>query len=166
MGTSNTNVTVNPVSPTPTAQANTQIISGESITLTATGCSGESGSFALKWYKTSDNSVIVMPVFPTTTTSYYAKCEQTLNGIICSSANTENVRVDVFNDFVSIISGNWESASTWNIGRVPLSTDKIVIDTTHNVTITTNNAHAKMIEYRGTGKIIFSTVSGKLYLGL
>ena len=166
VGTSNTNVTVNPVSPTPTAQANTQIISGESITLTATGCSGESGSFALKWYKTSDNSVIVMPVFPTTTTSYYAKCEQTLNGIICSSANTENVRVDVFNDFVSIISGNWESASTWNIGRVPLSTDKIVIDTTHNVTITTNNAHAKMIEYRGTGKIIFSTVSGKLYLGL
>ena len=85
---------------------------------------------------------------------------------ICSSANSANVRVDVSVDIISIISGNWESLTTWNIGRVPLSTDKVVIDTTHNVTITTNNAHAKLIQCRGTGKIIFSTVSGKLYLGL
>ena len=166
VGTSNTNVTVNPVSPTPTAQANTQIASGQSITLTATGCSGNTGSFALKWYLTSDNSVIIMPVSPTTTTSYYAKCEQTLNGIICSSANSQNVRVDVSTDVISMISGNWESASTWNVGRVPLSTDKVVIDTTHNITITTNNAHAKLLEYRGTGKIIFNMASSKLYLGL
>ena len=107
-----------------------------------------------------------MPVSPTTTTNYYAKCEQTLNGIICSSANSANVRVDVSVDIISIISGNWESLTTWNIGRVPLSTDKVVIDTAHNVTVTTNNAHASKVEYRGTGRIIFSTVSSKLYLGL
>jgi hypothetical protein len=166
VGVSSTNVAVNPIAPTPISQANTQITSGQSITLTATSCNGNTGSFALKWYLTSDNSVINMPVSPITTTSYYAKCEQTLNGIICSSANSENVRVDVSSDVVSIISGNWESSSTWNIGRVPISTDKVVIDTTHNVTITTNNAHAKLIQCRGTGKIIFSTVSGKLYLGL
>ena len=165
-GTSSTNVTVNPVAPMPTAQANAQIVSGESITLTATGCSGMGGSFALKWYKTSDNSVITMPVSPTTTTNYYAKCEQTLNGIICSSANSGNVQVDVSTDVISIISGNWESLTTWNIGRVPLSTDKVVINTAHNITITTNNAHASRVEYRGTGKILFSTVSSKLYLGL
>ena len=166
VGVSSTDITVNPVAPMPIAQANTQIASGESITLTASGCGGMAGSFALKWYKTSDNSVITMPVSPTTTTNYYAKCEQTLNGIICSSANSANVQVDVSVDVVSIISGNWESLTTWNIGRVPLSTDKVVINTAHNVTVTTNNAHASRVEYRGTGKIIFSTVNSKLYLGL
>lgn len=76
------------------------------------------------------------------------------------------ITAHVSTDVISMISGNWESASTWNVGRVPLSTDKVVIDTTHNITITTNNAHAKLLEYRGTGKIIFNMASSKLYLGL
>jgi hypothetical protein len=165
-GVANTVVTVNPTSPTPTAQANTQIALGASITLTATGCSGASGTFALKWYKASDNSVAIMPISPTTTTSYYAKCEQTLNGITCSSSNSANVSVAVSTDVISIASGNWESPSTWNVGRVPLSTDNVVIDTTHIVTVTTNNAHANKVEYRGTGKITYSAASSKLYVGL
>lgn len=165
-GLANIVVTVNPTSPTPTAQANTQIALGANITLTATGCSGASGTFALKWYKASDNSAVTMPVSPTTTTSYYAKCEQTLNGTTCSSSNSANVSVAVSADVVSIASGNWESPSTWNVGRVPLSTDKVLIDTTHIVTVTTNNAHANKIEYRGTGKILYSSASSKLYVGL
>jgi hypothetical protein len=166
MGASSTVVTVNPVAPTPSAQANTQIVYGQSLTLNATNCTGNTGSFALKWYLSSDNSVVNMPVSPTITTSYYAKCEQSLNGIICSSANSENVRVDVSTDVISIISGNWESSNTWNIGRVPISTDKVVIDHAHEVTVTTNTAHAGKIEYRGTGKIIFGSINTKLFLGL
>jgi hypothetical protein len=88
-----TSVTVNPVTTTPTPQANTQIIFGASITLTATGCSGVND--VLKWYKTSDNSLAVMPVSPTATTNYYAKCETTLNGITCISGNSTDVTVTV-----------------------------------------------------------------------
>ena len=91
--TATTSVTVNPVTATPTPQANTQIIFGASITLTATGCSGVND--VLKWYKSSDNSLAVMPVSPTATTNFYAKCETTLNTITCISANSVDVTVTV-----------------------------------------------------------------------
>ena len=48
-----TSVTVNPVVAIPTPQANTQIIFGGSVTLTATGCSDVND--VLKFYKSSDN---------------------------------------------------------------------------------------------------------------
>jgi CHRD domain/Bacterial Ig domain/Ig-like domain CHU_C associated/PKD-like domain len=91
--TATTSVTVNPVVNPPVPQANTQIIFGASITLTATGCSGVND--VLKWYKSSDNSLAGMPVSPTATTNYYAKCETTLNGITCTSGNSTDVTVTV-----------------------------------------------------------------------
>jgi CHRD domain/Ig-like domain CHU_C associated/Calx-beta domain len=91
--TATTSVTVNPVVTTPTPQANTQIIFGASITLTATGCSGVND--VLKWYKSSDNSLVTMPVSPTATTNFYAKCETTLNTITCISGNSVDVTVTV-----------------------------------------------------------------------
>ncbi len=91
--TATTYVTVNPVVNPPNSQANTQIIFGTSITLTATGCSNVND--VMKWYKSSDNSLAVMPVSPTGTTYYYAKCERTLNGITCISGNSTDVTVTV-----------------------------------------------------------------------
>ncbi|MDZ7900302.1 MAG: PKD-like domain-containing protein [Arcicella sp.] len=88
-----TSVTVNPTPATPTPQADTQIIFGGSISLTATGCSGTGD--VLKWYQTSDNLLVTMPVSPTVTTQYYAKCEVTANGITCISGNSNNVTVTV-----------------------------------------------------------------------
>ena len=91
--TATTSVTVNPVVITPTPQANTQIIFGASITLTAIGCSNAND--VLKWYKSSDNALATMPVSPTATTNFYAKCETTLNGITCISGNSVDVTVTV-----------------------------------------------------------------------
>ena len=88
-----TSVTVNPSPSTPTTQANTQIIFGGSVSLTATGCSGV-GS-VLKWYQTADNVLVTMPVSPTATTQYYAKCAVTANGITCISPQSNDVTVTV-----------------------------------------------------------------------
>ena len=85
-----TSVTVNPIPPIPTPQANTQIIIGGSTSLSATGCSG-----SLKWYKTSDNTEVSLPVAPIATADYYAKCAITSNGITCISPQSTHVTVTV-----------------------------------------------------------------------
>jgi len=77
---------------TPVATGATICVGGSS-TLTATGCSG--AELVLKWYKTTDNSLVTMPVSPTANTQYYAKCEQTLNNVTCASAASSNVTVTV-----------------------------------------------------------------------
>jgi hypothetical protein len=46
------------------------------------------------------------------------------------------------NEIISIITGNWESNSTWNLDRIPLFTDKAILNG-HQVTVTTNTARAK-----------------------
>jgi CHRD domain/Bacterial Ig domain/PKD-like domain/Ig-like domain CHU_C associated/CS domain len=101
--TATTSVTVNPVVSPPTPQANTQIIFGASITLTATGCSGVND--VLKWYQSSDNALVTMPVSPTATTNYYAKCETTLNGITCISGNSVDVTVTVLQPLPPVATG-------------------------------------------------------------
>jgi hypothetical protein len=101
--TATTSVTVNPVTATPMPQANTQIIFGASITLTATGCSGVND--VLKWYKSSDNTLAVMPVSPTATTNFYAKCETTLNSITCISGNSVDVTVTVLSPNPPVATG-------------------------------------------------------------
>lgn len=101
--TATTSVNVNPVVTIPTPQANTQIIFGASITLTATGCSGVND--VLKWYQTSDNALAVIPVSPTATTNYYAKCETTLNGITCISGNSTDITVTVLSPNPPVATG-------------------------------------------------------------
>jgi surface protein len=85
-----TSVTVNVSPTTPTPNVVAPINLGSSVTLTATGCTG-----TLKWYKSSDNSLVTNPVSPSITTNYYAKCEVTSNGITCTSPASANVTVSV-----------------------------------------------------------------------
>lgn len=158
-------VNVNPVSPMPTPQASAYIASGGSVSLTATGCSGSSGTYALKWYKASDNTLATMPVSPTITTSYYAKCEQTFNGITCVSAKSANVAVNVGNFINSVLTGNWESINTWFPSRVPLPTDNVIINN-HTVTITSNAANAKTLEYKSGATLRYLNAAAKLNVGL
>jgi len=66
---------------------------------------------------------------------------------------------------ISVVSGNWESNSTWDIGRVPVLGDYVIIDQNHTVTLTTE-ANAKSLEYRGTGNLKFNSSSSKLNIGL
>jgi hypothetical protein len=158
-------VVTSSLSPMPTPQANAYYISvGNSASLTATGCSGGSGTYALKWYKSSDNSLVTMPVSPTTTTNYYAKCENTLNSVICLSPASANVTVNVGNYINSIISGNWENSNTWTPSRIPLATDIVIINN-HTVTITSNDANAKNIEYKSGATLKYLNAAAKLKVG-
>ncbi len=68
------------------------------------------------------------------------------------------------NEIISIITGNWESNSTWNLNRIPLPTDKVIMNG-HQVTVTTNTARAKDLEYK-TGAILRYLSGGGLRFGL
>jgi hypothetical protein len=162
--TNSASVVTSSLSPMPTAQANAYISTGASITLTASGCSGGTGTYTLKWYKPSDNSLITMPVSPAITTNYYAKCEQALNSVICLSPASTNVTVNVGNYINSIISGNWESINTWTPSRVPLPTDIVIINN-HTVTITSNAANAKSLEYKSGATLRYLNAAAKLNVG-
>ena len=65
----------------------------------------------------------------------------------------------------SIITGNWESTTTWNLGRIPQAGDLVIIDQNHEVTLN-GNGNAKKIEYQGTGKLIYSSTTSSLNTGL
>jgi hypothetical protein len=134
----------------PVVQANTTITSGSNVTLTATGCQGSTGTYALKWYKSSDNSSVTMPISPTVTTSYYAFCEQTINTVTCVSVKSDDVTVTVNTGsvIISIKTGDWEDPTTWDAGRVPNANDIVIVDTAHTVSL--NGAgSAKNVTQRG-----------------
>ena len=154
-------VIVNAMPMTPTVQTNVNIQSGISITLTATGCTG-----TLIWFNAADNSSVPMPVSPTSTTNYYAKCEMTINGGTCISLASENVTVAVEQLVIfSLKSGDWEDLTTWNIGRLPLVSEEVTIDKTHTITITTDTqATAKKIIYKLNATLNFSNTKAKLTL--
>lgn len=156
-------ITVLPVVPVPVALG-AGITLGSSVTLTSTGCTG--AGLTEKWFKTSDDSPVMMPVSPTVTTSYYAKCERTTGTVICLSSKSNDVSVTVIiPPVISIISGNWEDAATWNVGRIPTATEDVIIDSNHTVTINTI-VSAKNVAIRTNGKIIKGSASSKLQIGL
>ena len=106
-----------------------------------------------------------MPVSPTTTTNYYAKCEQTFSTITCINAKSANVAVNVGNFINSVLTGNWENISTWFPSRVPLTTDNVIINN-HTVTITSNAANAKSLEYKSGATLRYLNAAAKLNVGL
>lgn len=65
----------------------------------------------------------------------------------------------------SILSGNWETPTTWNLNRVPTTADNVIIEANHTVTVTTNDANAKKVETRSNAKVIFNNNTTKLKLG-
>jgi Right handed beta helix region len=99
--------------PTPVSTGGT-IYNGQSISLTATGCTGV--GLTLKWYQTSDNLLVAMPVSPVVTTQYYSKCEQTVGLVTCLSPKSNDVTVTVINRvFVDIakIAAPVQNGNTW-----------------------------------------------------
>lgn len=155
-------VVVNPIIPTPNVQANTAIFLGESVSLTATGCAGVGTS--LNWYKTGNDSLVTMPVLPSVTTHFYAKCNQ-IAGLSCLSSKSNQVIVSVITSVTSIKTGDWNSPTTWDIGRVPMVGIGVIIDSNHTVTVN-GEENAKSIEYKGTGNVIFSSFNSKLNIGI
>jgi Concanavalin A-like lectin/glucanases superfamily len=66
------------------------------------------------------------------------------------------------NEIISIATGNWETPATWNLDRVPLATDKVILNN-HTVTVTTNTAKAKNVEQKPSSDLKFNT-GGSLQL--
>lgn len=65
----------------------------------------------------------------------------------------------------SIATGNWETAATWDLNRLPTTADNVIIDANHTVTVTTPDANAKKVETKNNGKVIFNDNTTKLKLG-
>jgi hypothetical protein len=153
MATSTVAVTVVPI---PTVQGNVAIAPSTSVTLTATGCTG-----TLIWSQ-SNGTPVTMPVSPSTTTLYYARCS---NGT-CTSPQSSNVQVTVNTNVIfSIKSGNWEDPTTWNTGVVPIVTNLVTISTGHTVSITTNAATASFVIHSTSSVLNFANTTAKLILG-
>ena len=132
----------------PVVNPSAQVVLSNSITLTATGCAG-----TLYWYKTTNNSAVTMPVSPIITTLYYAKC--TVSG--CVSAKSDDITVTIGAPIaISIKSGDWEDKGTWNINRVPLAIDSVIIDVNHTVAIH-GQYSAKWMSFRDKGTITFGS---------
>jgi hypothetical protein len=65
---------------------------------------------------------------------------------------------------ISIISGNWEMGTTWDVGRKPLAGDVVIINNNHVVTVNENGV-LKNIELRPNAKVLYSTSGIKLQIG-
>lgn len=65
----------------------------------------------------------------------------------------------------SITSGNWETGSTWDIGRKPLAGDMVIINNNHIVTVNQDGV-LKNIELRPNAKVMYSTAGIKMQTGL
>jgi hypothetical protein len=65
---------------------------------------------------------------------------------------------------ISVATGNWESNSTWDIGRVPRLGDYVIINNNHVISLNSTGI-AKNIEYRGTGQLKFNSTSSNLEIG-
>jgi hypothetical protein len=156
-------VSVIPMIASPIVQNDTTIALSSSITLTASGCSGIGAT--LNWYKSVDSTLVTMPVTPADTTKYFVKCKQINGSLACSSIKSNDVTINVIPYIISIATGDWESATTWNLGRVPQTGDFVIIAENH-IVILHSESSIKAIEYRGSGMIQYHSSSSKLHLGL
>jgi Ig-like domain CHU_C associated len=139
----------------PVVSPTAQVVLSNSITLTATGCAG-----TVDWYKSSDNLPVAMPVSPIVQTLYYAKCS--LSG--CVSEKSNDITVSIGAPIaISVKSGDWNDKTTWNINRVPLAIDSVIIDENHVVVIY-GQYSAKWMSFRGNGTISFGATVGNLNL--
>ncbi len=83
---------------------------------------------------------------------------------ICTATTSAQV-VAKKTTVMSIASGNWETASTWENSQVPELDVNAIISANHTVTVTTPNARAKNLEYK-TGVILRYLAGGLLRFGL
>lgn len=63
----------------------------------------------------------------------------------------------------SVRSGDWADPATWSCNRLPTTDDPVTINSGHTVTISTSNAQAKHVSYKG-GLLQFSETTSKLYI--
>ena len=65
--------------------------------------------------------------------------------------------------WISVSSGDWNAASTWNKNSVPACTNSVIIDNGHTVTVNSSNNFAKEVVINTTGTLV--NASGSLQIG-
>ena len=140
----------------PTVEPTASVVLGNSITLVSTGCN----EGTIQWFKTIDDQPVTMPVSPIVTTFYYAYCN--IQG--CVSGKNGDITVSIKPPIViSAKTGNWEDVHTWDILRVPLPIDSVIIRPSHIVTIN-SFVVAKWLAWTGFGNLHFANLNSKLNL--
>ena len=65
--------------------------------------------------------------------------------------------------WISVASGDWNSAATWNKNSVPACTNSVIIDAGHTVTVNSAGNFAKELVVNATGTLV--NTSGSLQIG-
>ena len=65
--------------------------------------------------------------------------------------------------WISVASGDWNSAATWNKNAVPACTNSVIIDAGHTVTVNSAGNFAKELVVNATGTLV--NTSGSLQIG-
>jgi trimeric autotransporter adhesin len=118
------------------------------------------------------NSAQLLPPFINNLTDLYLTAKMVgITGTPLASITTDfdcqtrgtvpEVGADEFG-IMSIANGLWTTAATWNLNRVPISTDVVIIDTPHTVTLN-STGNAKNVLQKG--KLTLGNVSALLRLG-
>ncbi len=121
-----------------------------------------------KWYMNNLPTPIATNVgnpeyLPTITGTYYVEVTNNVATLLTLRSEKINYTLNLLK---SIKTGNWEDSSTWNLNRVPSEMDKVIIDSNHTITIISDNAKAKNVEYKSNSFLIYSNPISKLKLGI
>ncbi len=118
------------------------------------------------------NSAQLLPPFLNTTNDLHLTAKMTgITGTPLATVTTDfdcqaraavpEVGADEFG-IISIANGLWTVPATWNINRVPIASDVVIIDTPHTVTLN-STGNAKSVLQKG--KLILGNISALLRLG-
>jgi hypothetical protein len=162
------NITVNPITTPSVSISPTTICAGTNVTLTATPTNGGTPTYAWKKNNTNFSTDKDVAITNAIANDIYS-LTMTVSANICSNPTTATASVTIgaacTATITSVASGNWETASTWDLNRLPTAADNVIIEANHIVTVTTPNANAKKIETRSQGRVIFNDANTKLKLG-
>lgn len=64
----------------------------------------------------------------------------------------------------SLQTGNWEDTTTWDLNRIPILTDQVIINQNHTVTLT-GTGNAKKLTKRSNARLKMATSTTRLRLG-
>jgi Metallo-peptidase family M12B Reprolysin-like len=163
-------VTVNALTTPSVSISPTTLCAGVTQTITTTPTNG--GTATYLWKKNNVNFATTQNISITTAVAgdVYSLV-MTPSADVCPNPATPTATASLtvgpacISTITSVASGNWETAATWDLNRIPTAADIVVIAASHNVTVTTNDANAKKVETRSNGKVIFNDNTTKLKLG-
>ena len=165
-----TSVTVNAITTPAVSISPTTVCAGVTQAITTTATNGGT-SPAYLWKKNNVDLATTKDIIITNAVSgdVYALV-MTPSADACANPTTATVSLTIggagcISIITSVVSGNWETPATWNLNRVPTTTDNVIIEVNHTVTVNTNDANAKKVETRSNGKVIFNNNTTRLKLG-